>query len=179
MERSQNVRIVIDDQDRRRDGLAIHLPLFRQARAIGCQQGWTSGKPLALVRRAEGTYPGLQRTTDGNKCGKVIYGRSRRPCLRQARLGMSEPALFAGWLRTLPGLRWNLSRRDDPFAGQLGAGGDIHDLAGQARSSSTERGSSFWKWGLAQGFHFCQGCPQGLCDQPGQRQTRAPIHGIP
>src|SRR5438132_389826 len=56
--------------------------------------------------------------------------------------------------------------------------GQVHCLTKQSRSPRAERFRSFWEGTLTQGFHLSQGSPEGLSDQPSERQTRSPIHRI-
>ncbi len=56
--------------------------------------------------------------------------------------------------------------------------GHVHRLTYQSRSPRAKRVRSFWERLLPHNLHLCQGSPYGLSDQPCERQTRAPIHGI-
>jgi hypothetical protein len=68
--------------------------------------------------------------------------------------------------------------RLSPNIGAPGTSGHIHRLTNQSRSPRAERVRSFWEGPLTHDLHLCQGSPYGLSDQPCERQTRAPIHGI-
>ena len=97
----------------------------------------------------------------------LVHERSIRACTITRWTVMRQ-----GWLEDF------LSQTSCTIADKPDRGGYIHCLTKQSRSPSAKGFRSFWEGTLTRGFHLRQRAPKGLRDQPCERQTRTPIHGV-